>query len=408
MEKVKRVFLFFLPSLVFLIALTSPHGDYVFVSGPPAEVGPGALPSYAAWRGGVLYLYSSPYAPWQYERAVKVELMAPVEVYVGGDCPFASPLVLKPPLGAKWVNITVPPGWEGSCFLNFTHVSGWRRAVEVRVRLVDWYPAARRAVVTLEGWGWQFVQVGGGGEVYAWERPIGRTPLVGCAAVYNKSLLLPEALRYAPVAPEVRPPPLLPSGEGQVRYGFFVRLEGRGQLYIYDAPCPSGVGEAPAPPPPNYTAYVYGLGLPTQGGYVVATYTFGASYVNTTLRKIVVANGSGYGELYAYWYSTPVGMWGGVLYYNFPTEARLTTYVSYFAPGPGAEPAAASPGVWLYDGAVRYWVAGPEAPLQRLALPRGVPVGWTGPFYVVADPTGRWGGWPAVVDVRVEELPPWG
>jgi len=379
----------------------------VFTSGPLAEVGPGALPPYAAWRDGALYLYSSPYAPWQYDRAVKVELRAPVEVYVGGNCPFVPPHFLTPPPGAKWVNITVPPGWEGRCVLNFTHASGWWRAVEVRVKLVDWYPAPRRAVVTLEGRGWQFVQVGGG-EVYAWERPIGRTPLVGCAAVYNKSLLLPEALRYAPVAPQVRPPPLLPSREGQTRYGFFIRLEGRGQLYIYDAPCPNGVGKAPAPSPPNYTAYEYKFGVPTPEGYILATYTFNASYINTTLRRIVVTNGSGYGTLYAYWYSTPVGMWGGVLYYHFPTQPLLTTYLSYFAPGKGAAPVEVSPGVWLYNGTVRYWVAGPEAPLQRPALPRGLPTGWLGPFYVVADPTGGWGGWPAVVDVRVEELKPWG
>ena len=70
------------------------------------------------------------------------------------------------------------------------------------------------------------------------------------------------------------------------------------------------------------------------------------------------------GELHAYWYSTPVGMWGGVLYYHFPAEPRLVTYVSYFAPSRGAAPMETSPGVWLYNDIVRYWVAGSEASLQ--------------------------------------------
>ncbi|MEM4605108.1 MAG: hypothetical protein QXR68_07185, partial [Pyrobaculum sp.] len=63
-ERIIRPLLFFLPTLVFIIALTAPGGEYAFRAGPVAEVSPGVLPTYASAVDKVLYLYSSPFGPW--------------------------------------------------------------------------------------------------------------------------------------------------------------------------------------------------------------------------------------------------------------------------------------------------------------------------------------------------------
>lgn len=403
MDRVKRTFVFFFPSLVFLIALTSPYGEYVFGSGPLASVSAGVLPSYAAYSHYTLYLYSSPYAPWVYERIIRVEQYFPTSIYVSSTCPFTPSFYLPPAVGTRWVNLTIPPLYQGVCVLNFTHPSGWYEAVTINIKLVDWYPSARRVVVVLEGRGWQFVQVGPRGDLYIWERPAARLPFAGCAAVFNNSLLLVERVRYAPVEPAVIPPPLVPSETGEERYGFFIKLSGRGALYIHDAGCPS-VGIAVAVGPvPNFTQYKYGVAL--AANYFDAP-RFTVKEMSTDLRRIAVANGtaSSY-TLYAYWYSTPVGMWGGVLRYNFASIVKLTLNLVFFSPDGGLPERVGD--AWLFNGTVKFWVAGPEEPVQRPVLPRGIPTGWQPPFYIVADPTGEWGGWPAVLSVVEETLKPW-
>lgn len=408
MKGIKRSLLFFLPTLVFLIGLTSSYGEFVFRPGPPAHVSPGILPSYAVFYNNTLYLYSSPYAPWPYEGAVKVELYVPAYIYINSTCPFAAPAVLGGAVGTWSLNLTVPPLYEGSCLLNFTGPSGWRQAVLVKVKLVDWYPSPRRVVVTLEGRGWQFIQVGQDGTLYVWERPIAALPVVGCAAIYNGSLLLAERLSYGAAQPYVIPAPLLPGLKGEERYGFFLRLSGRATLYIYESGCPYVNASSASSPPPDPRDYAIAVGVPTLRGYVYDTPSYAVRKIATNLRNILVANGTAMVyKLYSYWYGTPVGMWGGVLYFDFKPEPLLTTYISFFSPG-NATPVHLGDGVWLFNGTVKYWVAGPEEPLQRPALPVGVPMGWQGPFYVVADPTGEWGGWPKVAGIQVEELKPWG
>lgn len=89
-EKVIRTLLFFLPTLVFIIALTAPGGEYSFRAGPLAEVAIGELPSYVATEGKVLYLYSSPYGPWPYPKAVVVNIYYPTSVYVSSTCDAAA------------------------------------------------------------------------------------------------------------------------------------------------------------------------------------------------------------------------------------------------------------------------------------------------------------------------------
>lgn len=406
--KVKKFFVFFFPLLVFVIVLTAPGGEYVFRAGPPAEVAPGLLPSYVGVVGDVLYLYSSPYAPWRYDRAIKVDLHFPTELYVVSSCGFIPPFKISPPVGTKWVDITVPPSFEGSCFVNFTHPSGWRRFVELRVKLIDWYPAQMRAVVRLQGRGWQFVQVGADGVLYVWEKPVANLPVVGCAAVYNGSLLLYELARYVPAHPHVSPPPLLFSSAGEARYGYFVYLKGEGTLYVYAAECPPS-SKVAVREVFNFTTLVFGPYVPTPRGYLHDSPRWRVASYNTTLRQVVVANGTGETyTLYSFWYSTPLDMWGGVLHFDFKFPGKLTTDVIFISPRPPVEPDQISHGVWMYNGTPRIWVAGPERPAElRLPLPRSTPLGWVGPFYVVVDGRGDWGGWPAVIYVVKEELKPW-
>ncbi|MEM0483221.1 MAG: hypothetical protein QW434_00755 [Pyrobaculum sp.] len=405
--KIKRFFLFFLPSLVFVIALTAPGGEYVFRWGPLANVGPGALPPYALFSDNVLYLYSSPYAAWEYKRAVRVELLFPTELYLGGSCGFIPPGVLTPPPGIKWINITVPPMYEGVCILNITHASGWHSSVIINVKLVDWYPSSERSVVVLRGRGWQFVQVGEDGTLYVWERPLARVPVAGCAMVWNRSLLLTELLSYYPAEPHVKPTPWMPSLGGTARYGVFIYLNGTAALYIHRASCPANmsiqIGGEPA-----LTGFVIGPFVNLGEGYGPDSPVFSKRLMNTALRRILVANGSArLYTLYSYWYSTPVEMWGGVMYFKFTSMPALTSDMVYIQPINASLPVEVGRGVWLYDTTPRVWVSGPEPPAQRsLPLPRGTPLGWQAPFYIVVDPTGGWGGWPEVVEVRKEELKP--
>ncbi len=85
-EQVIRTLLFFLPTLVFIIALTAPGGDYAFRVGPLAEVAAGQLPYYVYALDKTLHLYSSPYAPWLYPKAIEVKLFYPTTVFISSTC----------------------------------------------------------------------------------------------------------------------------------------------------------------------------------------------------------------------------------------------------------------------------------------------------------------------------------
>jgi hypothetical protein len=405
--KLKRFFLFFLPSLVFLIALTAPGGEYVYRWGPIANVGPGALPTYVAFRDATLYLYSSPYAPWHYEKALRVELLFPTELYIGGSCGFIPPAVLKPPPGVKWINITIPPLYEGSCVLNITHASGWHSSVTIIVKLIDWYPSSERSVVVLKGRGRQFIQVDEDGTLYIWERPVARVPVAGCAFVWNKSLLLTESLPYAPAEPYLKPTPWLPSIQGIRRYGAFINLNNTAVLYIYKASCPGNFSITPSREP-SLSGFIIGPFVNLGEGYKPDTPQFVKKLLNTPLRRLLILNGTAYlYTLYAYLYTTPVEMWGGVMYFKFVKPPMLTRDMVYIQPLNTSTPIEVQKGIWLFNITPRIWIAGPEPPAQRnLPEPRGTPLGIQEPFYLVVDPTGAWGGWPEVIEVRRETLTP--
>lgn len=407
-EAVIRTLLFFLPTLVFIIALTSPGGDYAFRSGPLAEVALGQLPSYVAAEDKTLYLYSSPYGPWLYPKAVEVRLFYPTTVLASSTCGAVGVSSVGEAPGAYPVDLTIPPGFEGECLVNFTHPSGWRDAVRLKVRLVDWYPgSAQRVVITLNGSGWQFVQVGRDGAFYIWERDVGKLPISGCVFVFNKSVLITETLKYAEVVPNVLPPVYAPSDKGVERYGAFVKLQGVEKLYVYDAPCPPAVNVS-VPPAPTLRGEM-GVVLPGYAGpFFDSPRAEGVRVFKTALREVnyTVATAKSY-RVHFYTYSTPVGMWGAVIRYQFDVSTYLTTLVSLYKPlnatGPFRQGVA-----WLYtDGMSKYWVFSRSSPYYTCNPPCGVPSGWTEPIYVVADPTGTWGGWPAVISVVQESLRPW-
>ncbi|ACB39741.1 hypothetical protein [Pyrobaculum neutrophilum] len=407
-EAAARTLLFFLPTLVFIIALTAPGGDYAFRTGPLGEVQPGSLPYYVAVENKTLYLYSSPYAPWLYPGALELKLFYPTKVAVFSTCGAVAAGELGGQPGAYPVDVAVPPAFQGDCWVNFTHPSGWRQAVLLRVRLVDWYPgASERAVVELNGSGWQFLQVGQDGMLYIWERPVVRLPVAGCVSVYNRSVLLTEILRYVEAAPNVVPPVYVPSEAGAARYGAFIHLEGPAKLYIYGAPCLSHKPLNATPPPPLRGRL--GVVLPTPTGPVFDQAEVNNTAVFKTGLRVVnysVAPARVY-KLYLYTYSTPVGMWGAVLRYNFALTAYLTTEISLLWPE-GARSVEKRGDVWaIHTGGATYWVYSRAPPRTICEPPCGVPAGWADPIYVVVDPTGRWGGWPSVLSVKREVLQPW-
>ncbi|MFN3805348.1 MAG: hypothetical protein ACK4SY_09845 [Pyrobaculum sp.] len=404
---VVRFLLVFLPSLVFIIALTAPAGDYVFRAGPLGEVGPGEMPPYVLFAGGTLYLYSSPYGTWHYPRAVAVDLFYPTTVYVSSTCGAAGG-VLGGAVGRHYVDLYIPPGFEGVCLLNFTAAGGWWRVVTLRVKVVDWYPGAvERAVVRLNGSGWQFVQVGRDGVFYIWERPVAKLPAVGCVFVYNGSVLMAEGMYYRAIQRDLLPPSFLPSGEGVVRHGAFLYLNGVGTLHVYSLPCLPAVGAAVREPPPLVGRF--GVVKPdVRAAFFDGAVVNNTVFFHTALRvvNLTVAVGDMF-QLYLYTYSTPVGMWGAVLRYNFKPNTLLTTEVSFFKPQEAVGPLRAGD-MWLYNASgVYYWVYG-GTPYYTCSPPCGIPTGWTEPLYVVVDPDGRWGGWPQVLAVGREALRPWG
>ena len=404
-EQVIRTSLFFLPTLVFIIALTAPGGEYAFRTGPLAEVSIGQTPQYVGVDGKALYLYSSPYAPWQYPGAVVVKVFYPTTVLVFSTCGAVAASSVGGQPGAYPLDVVIPPGFQGDCWVNFTHPSGWRDAVLFRVKLIDWYPGAvERAVVTLNGTGWQFVQVGRDGMLYIWERPMAKSPVAGCVFVYNKSVLLAEAQPYREAAPNVIPPVVVPSDAGDVRHGVFVRLAGVSELYVYEAPC-AALKKLEVPIPPPLVAKM-GVVLPTPTGPVFdAPQAIKSTLYRSELRSINYSEAAArVYRLYMYTYNTPVGLWGAVLRYNFALATLLTAEISLFKPAGELERAG---DVWIYRvGNVTYWIHGPQ-PHRVCEPPCGVPTGWQSPVYIVADPTGEWRGWPQIISVKREVLQPW-
>jgi len=403
--RLKRALLLFLPALVFVIALTAPGGEHAFRAGPLAEVSAGQVPQYVHAANKTLHLYSSPYASWRYPGAVVVRLFYPTSLLASSTCGAVAASSVGGRPGAYPVDVTIPPGFQGDCWVNFTHPSGWRDAVLLRVRLIDWYPGAgERAVIVLNGTGWQFVQVGHDGTLYVWERPAARSPVAGCVFVFNGSVLLAEAQPYSEVVPGVMPPVTAPSGAGAVRYGAFLSLAGASTLYIYRAPC-AVLGRLNVSGPPPLAAEIGAL-IPTPAGPVFDAPRVEKSVVyRSELRVINYSEAAARTyRLYAYTYSTPVGLWGAVLRHHFTLTALLTTRVSLFRPG--GEPERAGD-AWVYHaGNVSYWVYGPR-PHYVCEPPCGVPAGWQDPVYVVADPTGQWRGWPQILAIRGEVLKPW-
>ncbi|MEZ0318433.1 MAG: hypothetical protein ABWK05_00345 [Pyrobaculum sp.] len=407
-EGVKRALLFFLPTLVFLIALTAPGGEYAFRSGPLGEARPGPLPSYVGVANKTLYLYSSPHAPWPYPKAVELRLFYPTQVYVSSTCGAVVPGNVGGSPGSYLIDVTIPPGLQGTCWVNFTHPSGWRDSVELRVRLVDWYPgASERAVVRLNGSGWQFVQVGQDGVFYVWEKPYLKLPVAGCVFVYNNSVLISEVAHYAQLEGRVLPPVVAPAASGAERYGAFVNIRGAALLYVYNAPCASAEKMSVREPPPLFAKI--GVVRPGYYGPVFDSPTRSNSTIYKTALRVInytTAAAELY-RLYMYTYSTPVGMWGAVLRFNFALTALLTTEVSFFKP-PGASGPERAGEYWVYRvNKTVYWISGGR-PYYTCDPPCGAPSGWTSPFYIVVDPTGQWGGWPAVLSVEKEVLKKWG
>jgi hypothetical protein len=85
-EEAARTLLLFLPTLVFIIALTAPGGDYAFRTGLLAEVAVGQLPYYVYVSNKTLHLYSSPHVPWLYPKALEVKLFYPTTVLISSTC----------------------------------------------------------------------------------------------------------------------------------------------------------------------------------------------------------------------------------------------------------------------------------------------------------------------------------
>ena len=405
-EAIIRTLLFFFPTLVFVIALTAPGGEHAFRTGPLAEVSIGQPPHYVYVSNKTLYLYSSPYAPWHYPAIIVVKVFYPTAVLTSSTCGAVVVSSVGGQPGTYPLDIVIPPGFQGNCWVNFTHPSGWRDAVLLRVRLIDWYPgAAERAVIALNGTGWQFIQVGQDGALYIWERPVARLPVSGCVFVFNKSVLLTEAQPYREVVPNINPPVVAPSDAGAVRYGAFVKLHGVSQLYVYKAPCVMSrrlnVSE-----PPSLVAEI-GVTLPAPTGPVFDMPRVEKSVIyGTELRNINYSESiASVYKLYIYTYSTPVGLWGAVLRHNFALTTLLTIKVSLFRPG--GEPVRIGDDVWIYRmGNVTYWIHGPR-PYYLCEPPCGVPTGWQKPIYVVVDPAGEWGSWPQILSVKRDVLQPW-
>jgi len=404
-EQATRTLLFFLPTLVFFIVFTAPGGDYVFRASPLMEVAAGRLPYYVYVLDKTFHLYSSPYASWPYPKAVEVRLFYPTEVFISSTCGAVAASSVGGAPGSYHVDVVVPPGFQGDCWVYFTHPSGWSDAVLLRVKLVDWYPGAtERAVVALSGSGWQFVQVGQDGVLYIWERPVTRVPVAGCVFVYNGSVLFAEAQRYREVAPGIIPPVAVPSSSGSLRYGAFIKLDGASRLYIYGADCPAAPRLNVSEPPPLRAEI--GVVLPTPTGPVFDALVVEDSVMYTTgLRVINYTEASArIYRLYVYTYNTPVGLWGAVFRYNFALTTLLTVKISLLRLGGELQSAG---DVWIYRvGNATYWIRGPQ-PYRLCEPPCAVPAGWQEPLYVVVDPTGQWGGWPEVAAVRRESLQPW-
>lgn len=411
-RQIKRLLASFLPFLVFIISIASPSGEYSFRSAQPAVPLQPSPPAYVAFRNGTFYLYSSPFGTWKYPGLVAVAVNAPL-VYINSDCPFSLPTYLRGP-GSYSLDVYVPPGYQGTCHAELLY-SNWRVEYTFKVKEIDWYPDVDvRAVLVLNGSGWQLLQLAQDGSLYAWGVQIGRLPLVGCVVETGGSLLLVQRVPYAQLVLHVflnGSPAWVPAGSGEIRYTFLVDTSGEVKLYVYPASCINVV----APPAPAVdvisiaSANDIGLiGAPRPTGYLLTKPSLSVAYtIEGPVVTITAANGSSIADtVYIYGFGLPVDMYMLLYYIYFIPTARLTSDLVLFGSRP---PAGKSGPFWIFrQNGTTYYYLGPMEPYTRNApLPFGAPVGWAGPFIVVADGTGRWGGLPQIVSVGLERLTPW-
>jgi|GEM_PF-1117378 hypothetical protein len=412
-RQVKRFLVSFFPFLVFLISVASPSGDYVFRSVQPASLPQPSPPPYVAFRNGTFYLYSSPFGTWRYPGLIPVSVNGPL-IYINSDCPFGLPTYLRGPGGYE-LDVFVPPGYRGTCRAELLYGS-WSAEYVFKVREVDWYPDVDvRAAVALNGSGWQFLQVAPDGALYAWGVEIGQLPFSGCVVERGGVLAITQPMPYTELAPGVLvngSPMWVPYPQsGTSLASFLLDLRGNGTFYLYPAPCLK-VEAPPATavdPIAEASANDIGLmGAPTPAAYILARPKLAVAYrIEGPVATVVAANGSSIADrIYIYGFGLPVDMHMLLYYIYFTPTAYLTSDLVLF----GSKPPAGRLGpFWVFPGnGTTYYYLGPMEPYLRSApLPFGAPRGWAGPFIVVADGTGRWGGLPQVVSVAVERLGPW-
>lgn len=385
----------------------------MFKATEPASVSLNVAGAGMAIRDGTLYLYSSPFGSWSYPDALSIAVNGPY-MYIATNCSLGIPPYLSGP-GTYTLNLVVPPAFQGTCYVNFTYMR-WLQTVWVKVKEIDWYPdVSQRIVLKLNGTGWQLLQIGESGGLYAWSIPIGRLPFPGCVVELAGALATVQVIDYVPLREGLvlgGEPALLPQPGGPVeRYTFLVNMSGPTTLYIYPAPCI----------PPTYTAAepldassvaaqndIGIVGVPEGYGYVLSTPEWKEGWSERgAIAAISTANGTtAVSRYYLYTVNTPVGMYLIYYYAEFTQSPLLSTDLVLFGSQP---PAGKSGNAWLfrYNGTTYYYF-GPLQPYARGSpLPFGLPTGYVGPFVIVADATGRWGGPPSVLSVSVETLRPW-
>ncbi|MGC8583289.1 MAG: hypothetical protein ACP5MH_06115 [Thermoproteus sp.] len=412
MRQIKRFFVSLLPFLVFLISVASPSGEYVFKAAQPALLPQPSPPPYAAFRNGTFYLYSSPFGTWRYPGLIPIDVESPL-VYVNSDCPFGLPTYLRGP-GEYRLDVFVPPGYQGTCRVEFLYAS-WKASYSFRVKEIDWYPNVNtRVAVVINGSGWQLLQLAPDGTLYAWNVAVGQLPLAGCVVERGGSLLIVQPIPYAQLAPGVLvngSPLWIPAEGGAPWYTFLLDLSGSATIYVYPAPCLAV--EAPPAPAVDVPAIASSndiglIGAPRPTAYLLAKPKLSVAYtIEGPVATVVAANGSSIADtVYIYGFGTSVGMYSLLYYVDFTPTAYLTSDLVLF----GSRPPAGRLGpFWVFpQNGTTYYYLGPMAPYTRNApLPFGAPSGWAGPFVVIADRTGRWGGLPQIVSVSVERLRPW-
>lgn len=389
-RRIISFFLIFLPLLVFVIVLTA--GYRVLISGPPFSAKFLEAPP-ARVEGSTIFLWSSPYAIWPY-KALEVDVYQNIDVSINSSCPLGLPPYVG--LGHHVLELDVPQKYSGNCTITLSY-GPYRQVLYAVIKPIDWLPGAfERLALVVNGTGWHYIELGSDGVLYDWMMPIARIPLVGCAVVYNGSLLQVSPLNYTAVNPGYAEPLYVPSESGQPRYGFLAYLNGTARIYVYPLPC---LGRPASPPPAPGLSNFSGLtimsfGFPALNQLVVERpsiepwYNVSSGLVSAGVFNFTAPSYTGVLAALA----APVGAWAMAFAGYFPgTMAISTTYEAYFAVGssPPERIGAAGPSgyeAWLYVvNGTEYWVFSPYKPLDTsLTL---LPVAWTEPVYVVVSKT---------------------